>query len=202
MKTITVYYYSELSEESKKKAIDNVRYEVGGHLTVICIDARQTIEKFSELFSTHGDIDIENGRVSNLRVKSIYIGDGETYLEDISGKLLRRYINSLDYILYTNKMYFSKDYAKVRISKILMMKNECSMTGRIYDCDILQPIYDYIEKGAADSYTYRDLMYDCFKSLAKSLNDEYEHNYSDEAVINHVENNEYLFFDNGKEYKG
>ena len=24
MKTITVYYYSELSEESKKKAIDNV----------------------------------------------------------------------------------------------------------------------------------------------------------------------------------
>ena len=90
MKTITVYYYSELSEESKKKAIDNVRYEVGGHLTVICIDARQTIEKFSELFSTRGDIDIENGRVLNLRVKSISIGDGETYLEDISGKLLRR----------------------------------------------------------------------------------------------------------------
>ena len=25
---------------------------------------------------------------------------------------------------------------------------------------------------------------------------------SDEAVIDHVENNEYLFFDNGKEYKG
>lgn len=60
----------------------------------------------------------------------------------------------------------------------------------------------YIEKGAADSYTYRDLMFDCLRSLSKSLNDEYEHNYSDEAVIDHVENNEYLFFDNGKEYKG
>lgn len=79
------------------------------------------------------------------------------------------------------------------------------LTGVCYDEDILQPVYDLIERynEKKDYYSYMDfetLINDCFSSLEKSVEDEEDANYTDEAITESLENNDDEYTKDGERY--
>lgn len=71
----------------------------------------------------------------------------------------------------------------------------CPFTGMIYDEDALDPMREFIRR--PDSRTWRELVDDCVASLIQALHREAEYRYSDEALREDCEANDYLFYERG-----
>jgi len=85
-------------------------------------------------------------------------------------------------------------------SNIFVEENNCNLTGMCYDCDMMQPIYDFLELRNFDSTNFEDLLNNCFDAMQKTLKDEEEYMYTDEYISEEIESNDYDFTENGKRY--
>lgn len=195
MKTIRIkiYQFDELSEQAKQKAIqDYRRNEV--YTDYIYDDAYESVKKFHDIFGT------KEGGTSWLYIRTGHIDDN---ILQLKGVRLRTYIiNNFWSQLYKPKTFYKGD--KKRKSKITL-DSCCILTGVCYDLDLLNPIYDFIEryKQKSDYYSYMDfdrLLQDCINSLEKSIQSEVDYRYSDEGITEELENNGRNYTKDGIEF--
>lgn len=205
MRTIqtTVYKFNELSEEGKQKVIAHIRKTID--TWYIYNEARETVIKFNDNFGT------EEGRNSWLDVCTGHIDD---CILELTGVRLRTYLlNNFFKALYTRRYFtlldgnrkhrmcvnhtrrdgtgFSQVYSNIRYNL-----GGCPLTGVCYDDDILSPFYEFINK--PDTRTFQDLIEEGFTNLKQSIESECEYQYTDEAIIETIEANDYEFTEDGE----
>ena len=202
MKTckINLYSFNELSDAAKSKAIED--YRKGNDYSFMYDEAHETVKKFNDVFN------LNEGRNSWLD----YSDNFEDNVLILTGQRLRTYIlNNFGNSLYKGKYYslwskteksykYYKDgypVLKSKHSKILL-ENCCVLTGVCYDDDILQPIYNFIDK--PDTSNLTDLINDCFYSLKNSLEREEDCRNTDDYISEEIEANEMQFTEDGKKY--
>lgn len=208
MKTISVNIYSfdELSDRAKQIAISEYRQTIDN--SFYWDEAHETVKSFHKLFGT------KEGCNSWLDINTGNIDDN---ILQLKGLRLQKYIwNNFKIGLYKGK-YFSlwsktdisyKHYVngypvlKSRHSRV-MLDNSCTLTGMCYDMDILDPIYDFLNKYRAnsrrnDDMTFRGLLEYCIDSLKRSLESEDEYRYSDDGIIEDISQQALEFTENGK----
>jgi hypothetical protein len=209
MKTIDVnlYKFSELSEEAKEKAIQKWRNDNYNYQPWFIDEANKSFEKFADLFSIDWrNIDYCEPYRNEYSIKL------DDQIKELSGQRLATYIwNNFKRDLFKGKFYFKdcytypngkktednrqyKRYIK-RYSKIFL-DNSCVLTGVCYDQDLLQPIYDFLNKPT--DIDFETLLNDCIYSLCHSVSAEIEYQSSDEAIIETIEANDYDFLENGE----
>jgi len=207
MKTIELklYDFSELNQEAQNNAINVIREQICTDF--IYDDAYQTVKQFNSVFGT------KEGRNSWLDINTSNIEDDILQLQ---GLRLQKYLwNNFNTELFKGKYYSlwsKKDVSfkhykdgypvlKSRHSKVLK-ENSCVLTGMCYDEDILQPIYDFLQKRDFSNCTinYESLLNDCIDQLSKTVENELDYRNSDEGVIEEINNNDYDFTFNGKLY--
>ncbi len=208
MKTITVnlYQFSELSEDAKEKVIENFR---DGNTDFWFLDeVRNSFDKFCDLFSIKwSQIDYQEPYRNEY---SIQLDD---CIKELSGQRLATYIwNNYKNDLFKRKYLKSFDGHKKHINIVnhtakgtrkeycnyyssLKKDNSCVLTGVCYDYDLLQPIYDFLDKPTDTDF--ETLLNDCIYSLCHSVSSEIDYQNSDEAITETIEANEYYFDEDG-----
>ena len=178
---ISIYKFSELSDESKRKALDIFEPFVDH----IWVDVYETIQKFCEIFGVKTGSNYFDVRTSNI----------DDNILELTGQRLRTYlINNFYSEIYKPKTYY-KGVNKKRKSKIFV-NNDCVLTGVCYDHDMLEGIYNFIQK-PCNHTNFKDLIGNAFHDLRKSVEDEASYRYSDEAKIEDIEANDYEFYEDG-----
>jgi hypothetical protein len=206
--TINTYKFSELSDEAKQVAIEAYREHVDN--SYIYNEAHETVKAFENIFPVDS-----RGRNSWLSCNTNSIDDN---INELQGHRLRTYIyNNFGYALYkpayignikregpvthrrvksqklSNGRYFNPYYSAIKKDTC------CVLTGVCYDDSMLKPIYQFLDlKGSLVGYNFSDLMEACYNNLERVLKSEEEYLYSDEAIIETLEDNDYNFLDTGK----
>lgn len=228
MKTVTInlFKFNELSETAKER----VRSEWREHDSFDAWDSewQATMEEFCKICG----IEVHNWKVSewmyDYRIRyddyhpiyEVYDKNNDVwesvYDEELSGKLLFRYVNNniiprlmkgkYHSVWYTDEN--SKQTYKKRRSKVVIEtepeKGTCPMTGYCGDCDVIEPLMKYYRNWAKypDDYTFADLMEECIDALFKAWQNDIEWQMSDECVDENIESNwgDNWYDENGKEF--
>jgi hypothetical protein len=213
MKTVEIklYKFSELSDRTKQYAIDNWRNNET--FDWIRDEATSSLNKFAEIFNIDWrEIDYEEP------YRNSYSIDLDENILSLTGYKLAKYI----WNHYRTDIFKGKYYGKLvkthangdpiktdkehpagmrhvhRYSKIFM-DDSCVMTGVCYDQDLLNPIYQFLNKPNV-SIDFETLLNDCIYSLCHSVLGEIEANSEDDAIIETIEANDYDFTEDGKLY--
>jgi len=217
MRTIRtkIYKFDELSDDAKQSAI---RHYQNNFLTFdhIYSDAECTVKAFCEAFN------VKSGNHSWLDCNTSNIDDA---ILELTGLRLRKYIlNNFGVTLYKRKYLkhgeltnFRKPFHRMikqteiinkcpnkgkfsisYYSNIFVEANNCNLTGMCYDCDMMQPIYDFLELRTFGSTNFEDLLNSCFYAMSKTLKDEESYMYTDEYISEEILANDYEFTENGK----
>jgi len=214
MKTIRtkVYQFNELTEKAKEVAINWYRNSNDdGYL--YSDEIIESVKAVCELFN------LKTGREwSNIRTSHI-----DDNIMELKGIRLYKYIvnnywNSLfkrkylgcigDNRVIKHRMsktnfYDMKKGARVNSSNFIYSNiqydNSCTLTGVCYDMDILQPVYDFLEKPNT-STTFEDLMNEIESAISKTFQQNEEWVNSDEYITEQIESNEYDFTKDGKRF--
>jgi len=209
MRTIEVKLFSfdELSEEAKEKAINKFRDNEYNTTPWFIDDANNTFEKFADLFSIHWQ---------NIDYCEPYRNEYKIRLDDnvltLTGQRLATYIwNNYKNDLFKRKYLKSFDGHKKHKNIInqmgvnkycsyyspIKLDNSCVLTGVCYDESVLKPIYEFLNN-PKDNVDFETLLNDCIYSLCGDVADEYEYQFSDEAIIETIQANEYEFTEDGE----
>lgn len=218
MKTVTIklYEFNELSEEAKQKAIDSYNKHYPFDSQWFYDDALNTVEEFCKLSG------VKTGRDSWLNPKTSHFDDN---ILDLCGLRLRTWlINNWGWWLYKRKYLghgkgenVPKPDVHHRMIKWKQARKDqqwyrmyysniqqdtcCALTGVCYDDDFLAPLYEFIDNYDAAKHGLTDfghLIDECFSSLETTLKNEKEYHESDEAVIERIEENDIMFFQDGR----
>lgn len=216
---VDVFTFDELSDEVKAKLVEENRYEFQGD--AVYMDWKDmwspTIEEFEKLFNV--DLGINDRYGWSYRVsfnETYYFDNGEYYedkaddygcfsirLADMSGEMLRKYIDNLFSECMKSKTFFGKNYGKRRRSRILKEWNNCPLTGCCSDISILEPIAEYLNHKKGDygwkksdgtininwkRYTFQDLMEACAESIIKDIKSSSDYYLSDEYILEELYN--------------
>jgi hypothetical protein len=216
MKTIelTLYKFSELSNEAKENAINYYLNNIQEY-QYIYDEAENSIKAFNDIFS------VNSGLHSWLDYRLNSIDDN---ILELTGLRLRKYlINNFAYVLYKPK--YIKDTNGHKIGKMFIFKhsinykgekrtsiysklnktNEYTLTGVDYDMELLRPFYEFIDnykeniKGY-EYYTFEDLISHGYHNLKTAIENEIEYNNSEEAIEGFYEANQFEFKENGQRY--
>jgi hypothetical protein len=215
MKTIElkIYSFNELSEESKRKALDNYQ----PCTDYIWHEAYESVKAFNELFY------IDEGFKSWLEYRTNFNDN----VMELKGLRLRKWIiNHFGYGLWKGKFYNSigdnrvinhpciktnyYDMSKGAIVSSsnfyysrIQLHNSYVLTGVYYDNVLLNPIYNFIAYKDPKNMQYvtlEDLLDDCYQGLRKSIESEIDYLNSDEAKIESIECNEYEYTEGGERW--
>lgn len=227
MKTISLnlYDFDDLQEDVQQQIIEKERWNImDSCMEAYSTDYHNTLKKFQELTDTY----VRGWEVGyegyNYRVDSdkgpFYENpldyDKDIYYDELVGKLMFRYINNNIIPYITKGKYYSKvkwvdgkcQYIH-RYSRIMTSPDgDCPLTGCCYDYAILQPLLNYYQNWPTypKSYTYKDLMEECYEAFFKSWHKEYEYWADDEdAIREELHHNNYedrLYYEDGQVYNG
>ena len=194
-KTLTVYNYSELSEEAKERAcqemLEHFDYPWSG-------ENRDTLTEFENNFP----VTVKDFRYGscNSFVDFDFTSDDKT--EELTGVRLLKYLHNNYYdVLFKGKYYSKTKYvdgkfsSKHRHSKV-QKENCCTLTGYYIDDAILKPIYEFL-KNPVEHINFYDLMNECLQSWLSAVNNDYEAMQSEEYLAEHAEVNEIEFDEDG-----
>lgn len=218
---VKLFKFEELSEEVRKKLIEKNRWELGyGAMERFSSERQDTLEKFEKVFGINVRYEVDYCsyfcRVDfETTVYEKY--DSETgwmeeiLPEEVSGKLLLRYLNSKFLDLHNPKRYWGefrwdengKSLTKKRTSRI-KWEDCCPLTGVCYDEDILEPIRNYLKK-PDKSLTLKDLIEECIDTFVRLWHEEYEYccdneTFLEEEFENRHEND--FFYEDGTTFNG
>ena len=73
---------------------------------------------------------------------------------------------------------------------------ECDLTGFIGDCDILEPIANFMKRPSPYT-TFDDLMRECFEAWSLAVQKDCEHWLSEESILEDISANDIKFTANG-----
>ena len=210
-----VYKFNELVVDAQQNAIEQKRENV--NTDFIYDDAHETVKAFNELFN------LPEGSRSWLDCNTSKIDDS---ILELKGLRLQKYImNNYASSLFKkahlkagknrkDKPGFYHPMTKVTqinqgsnkglyyVSYYSNWKTEslCVLTGMCYDNNILDPIYNFLEKRDFTNctITFYDLLNDCFDEMTKTVENEVEYRNTDEAIIEDIEANDYEYTKNGQ----
>lgn len=217
----TVYKFSELADDVKKKIIERERFSIMDNaMEVYSDDYHATLLKLQEAVYCK----VRNWEVGYCDYHyRLEFSDNPMHPmfynmspDEICGKYLFRFVNSImpnfekgrwynknwdakNRILYTGKGSIS------RTSRIIKEYDHCSLTGMCYELSFEDVLYKYYRTWTTypANYSLSDLMDDCFDAFFKGWYDEYQYWASDEGVIEQIENSsryeDELFFEDGTE---
>jgi len=217
MKTIEIqiYKFDELSESAKQNAINE--YRKNDSYDFIYSDAENTVKAFCNAFNVKtsyrswldcntSNIEDDILNLTGLRLRKYLINNfGSTlykrkYLK--IGKVTEakkpfhpmRKNNEIKHGLNKGKFYTSY------YSNFSNLGNDCNLTGMCYDCDIMQPIYDFLELRSFDNTNFEDILNDCFDAMRKTIDNEIDYRYTEEFIIEEIKANDYDFTVDGQIY--
>lgn len=186
--TINICKFSELSDDAKRKALDNFE----AFTDFIYDDAHDTVEKFCDEFYIRTDsrswLDYSGNKF-----------DGP--INEFSGVRLRTWLlNNYGHLFTEGKPYgkWIKPGTYQRRSKVIFQQHDCPLTGMCYDEYILHPMREFIKK--PDNSTLDHLLNECFETLDIAVENEIEYRNSDEAKQEDIEANDYDFTEDGLMY--
>lgn len=210
MRTIRtkVYTFNELSENAKEKAIENYRNSVIDH-GYLMDDLYNSVEKLREVFY------LDSSQYRFVTPSSTWL---ETVDNNVTGVRLYKWIvNNFWHELYRNKYlahrnrhfstyalkcrnehnYLGEEYSSV-YSK-LRFEKDCVLTGTCYDNEILEPIYNFLER-PIEGYDAEDLIRDINSAVEQAVRREEEYLNSDEYISETLSENDYEFLIDGTIY--
>jgi len=210
-KTINICKFDELFTEIQEKVINDWRRDNYNHTPPFINEANDSFDKFAEIFSINwNNIDYEepyrneytiklNDDILNLSGVPLVKHIWNNYKSDIFkgkyyGKLVDTFSNGA-------KIPISKDHPigkriVQRYSRVFL-SNDCILTGVCYDNNLLNPIYEYLNK-PNDRVTFETLLNDCIYSLCHAVTSEIEYENSDEAIKETIRINDYDFTEDGE----
>jgi hypothetical protein len=204
--TISIYSFSELSEDAKQNAIEKFRNKYSDS-SVYFDEITETAKKVADLFNLKFGREYTDIRYSHI---------DETILE-LSGIRLYKYIfNNYGYALFKpayiktidRPVYWKQFICKVRKGKDgeythIHSRNKktdsCTLTGVCYDEYILSPVYNFLAKPSKNT-TFEGLIKDIEHEIGKCYRDVEEWTNSDEFIIETIEANNYEFTEDGEMY--
>lgn len=209
-KTINLYQFNELSDEAKGKAINKWRDQEYNNTPWFIDEAGKSFEKFAGIFSIKwNNIDYEEPHRNDYQIQL------DDQILELSGQRLATYIwNHYRNDIFQGKYYGElidtfKDGTKIPVSKEhpigkrhvkryshVFVSSCCVMTGVCYDDDLLNPIYEFLNK-PNENVNFETLLNDCIYSLCHSVSSEIEHQMSDEVITETLIANEYWFDEEG-----
>lgn len=208
--TITYYYFDELSPEAKEKAIEKMRYKVGGDMVEMTDDDfMECLKKIGETFNItfkHYQVDGEGRYTYRWEFNSHYhwdLGNGE-YYEDEPRFFLRWFNNEIWWRVYEGK-YFSKTigtnpyrYIK-RHSKVLSGRPtfDCCLTGTYTDYavdDALNNAWEHARKGGTIEEFIDNMLDQFFAQWGKDR----DYCFEDCEIEDYLIGNEYEFLESGQ----
>lgn len=210
----TVYQFSELCEDVKKKIVDRERFKIMDNaMEVYGDDYHGTLLKLQEAVHCKA----RNWEVGYCDYHyRLDFGDHPMFenmkIDDICGKYLFRFVDSIMPDFWKGK-YFStpgyyvdgKYHYRFRHSRITLDRMSCPLTGMCYEYPFEKVLYKYYDNWHTypASYSLRDLMNDCFDAFFSAWYEEYHYWASDEGVIDQIENSSHYaderFFEDGTE---
>lgn len=212
---IKVFFFYELSKEAQDKVIERERWNVmDDFMDYSCVSFRKTLDEFQKITGSYVSsyqVDYCGCCVGKTRSDKVVYDDID--LEDLSGKLLFRYINNeiMPYLQEPKRFYsFGKrdkdGRVKSRRSRILTTTlDDCPLTGICWDRDVLKPLFDYYYNWARPeyrNYTFLDVMDNCYAELFNSLYEEYQYCASDDFVREELIHTDDDYYENGEKCVG
>jgi len=191
---INIYSFEELEEPSKEKARQWYRGCNQSDGYSWDKENSDSLKAFFSFFDCH-----------LVRGGFILHNDNET--GKLEGLRLYKYIMNNHYNdIYKPKKYWICDghrnavgtNSKTRTSRITVDYGNCPLTGYCIDCDLLQPIIDFLKKPI--DIPFNDLLTWCYESWEKAVESDHEYQDSSEYIDETITVNEYEFYGNGEKY--
>lgn len=192
---VKVYTFDGLNEKAQEQAIDCMRrsyYEDGYAWDS---ENRKSLKKFIDIFPVELYRRGEGFRFVDRT--------GHQTLSELSGIRLATFIwNHYRRDLFkakymSNKPVGSANY-RYRYSNC-QITHECVLTGYWMDDQILQPVYDFLNKPVA-SIDFEYLMTTCYAAWEKAIETDQEFQDSREQIVENIRANEYEFTADGKRF--
>lgn len=219
MKKVTckLYRFEELSDEVRKKIVEEKTWDVANDVMDFFGDDYQgTLEQFEKFMGIKVRYNVDYCTYDySFSFTSEPLDNLDE--EEICGKLLRRWLNRefIPYVLSPKKYYkYSAGWNgekhcwnKQRFSKIQIQDwKDCPLTGVCYDYNILGPVFETLSKPIPEYFSLNDLINDCLESFFSTWHGEYEYwcdnknNCIEEELINRYD--EDYFFKDGTKFEG
>ena len=214
MKTIRtkVYQFNELTEQAKEVAINWYRND-GNDGYIYADEIIESVKKVAELFNLKFGREYTDVRTSHIDDNIMELKGIRLYKYIVnnywSSLFKRKYLGCIgDNRVIKHRMsktnfYDMKKGARVNSSNFIYSNiqydNSCTLTGVCYDMDILQPVYDFLEKPNT-STTFEDLMNEIESAISKTFQQNEDWVNSDEYITEQIEANEYDFTKDGNRF--
>ena len=213
IKETKVYQFGELSEEAQETAIEKFQDNMQEYFWAE--DGISSLKEFCKRFDIElKDYSLDCGGSGNGHIQF----NADTYsmiADEMAGMKVYKYIlNNYHHILFKPQFRGTIKNDTIKHKRIKHTKltnynvfnayysgifrdNCCVLTGYCMDDDILRPIYVFIKK-PNQTTTLQDLFEACFDSFISAWNRDVEYQYSEDAIKETIEANEYEFTDDGK----
>lgn len=177
MRTIetTVYQFHELSEDAQERAIRCIRdkYDQRDHFDYLRYEAGQSRSEFLAHFGfkeTHGSLG-----TSGAHYKGRYSEETDQLFHVRAWKWITN-----------NILADSPD----------LLSGNCPFTGVCYDEILLDPMREFMKRPYKIELS--ELISDCLANLDRAIESEIDYRYSDEAIIEDIECNDFEFTEEGE----
>jgi len=191
--TYEIYKFHELLEQVKEKAIEKFRK---GHEYHWDKDNQETLKAFESTYPVSVKDWGYGGHHNHISFNMDNL-DYDEILEFTDIRLMKWIINNFHDDLFHGKFICANAYPKKRYSKVMM--EHAMPTGYCMDEDIRGPIYKFLKQPWIHA-TLEDLMRDCLQAWVESCGVDHDHCFSDEAIKEIIEADDYEFYSDGTLY--
>jgi hypothetical protein len=176
--TVTVYKYEELSDRAKEKARD--WYQSCGDCFSWGEESLDSLKAFAEYF--------------NLKIRDYSLGGSDNRYNHVKWDL-----NFDDHWLEIKNVRLWKYMNNQMV--LPGLEGDCPFTGYGMDENLLDPIREFMKRPESNTdVTWKDLIGRCIDKFVEAYRDEVDYAYSDEAVAESIECNEYEFTESGERW--
>ena len=172
IETIEIYTFNELSEQTKAKVRDNFRN--GGDLWAWGEDYWQSAREFSRI----SPIDIREADYTYARVEARWTG--EDSIAELSGLRAWKWLLNNGWFAWAEKN----------------AQGDCTMTGFNGDCPFADAFIEY-KNNPLKTPSVLQVFREAAQSWVYEAQRDMEHAYTNEAIDDLIECNEYEFYSNG-----
>ena len=195
---MNVYSFDELSPKAQEFVLEQ-RYE--NSYWPWTDDTNDVLSAFEQIFDI--SVDIVGGY--NAYDNSFIIRTNFQYdEEDFTGVRLLKYLQN-NYMQYLTKplVRYSKNYLnngnKKYYSKVFSVVGDCSLTGYYLDCEIIDPIIEFVKR-PTNNITLHELLCKCIEKYLKEAQSDFDSYYSKEYASEDYSDRGSLFFSDGSIY--
>ena len=179
IKEIKCYQFNELSDEAKEKAIENFTYDMEYFGSDEALESiKQGLSHFDASLHDYS-IDWLNANGSHFKI---------SMNEDIE---LLSFVRLWKYINQNYHNYYCKYDKKIKP----LLSGNCPFTGVFLDEEFLDEIREFMNK--PDHRTFKDLLYNAVQNVLQEAERDFEHQQSEEYLLEHFNANEYEFDEYG-----